>query len=460
MRHVHPDLTALCRAVDPAELGGRIRQARIAAGLTQAQVAGEDVSAAYLSRIEAGRRRPDLGLLEKIAARTGVTALEMLLGIDADERAELRTGLDHADMALRSGNAEEAYLRAGEVIERLDGASAADLLPEARYVAAIALEALGEIEDAIADLEQLVVVRDRKGFWIRAGIALTRAHREVGDLDRSIATGESLLATLEELGLGSSEEAIRLKVTIAAAYFEAGDERHAVRICRKAIEEADTLDSPRAQASVYWNTSIIESRHGRVEAAIPLAEQAIGLMEEAQEHTSIAQLRSLLGTFLLRRNPPDAGEAKRVLEAAAEELAGAGASPADLGHNGLGLARAHFLIGNLERAEELIDAVLATYARNAPFVEVSALALRGEIHAGLGRPDETKAAYRQAAATLTAIGADRRAAQLWFELGTLFDQIGDADGAFDAFHRAAASTGLRRASRTTLRSVPKPREGS
>src|SRR5947208_6259531 len=44
--------------IDPVVLGERMRLARIRAGLTQSQVAGEDVSTAYISRIEAGQRRP------------------------------------------------------------------------------------------------------------------------------------------------------------------------------------------------------------------------------------------------------------------------------------------------------------------------------------------------------------------------------------------------------------------
>ena len=49
-------------------------------------------------------------------------------------------------------------------------------------------------------------------------------------------------------------------------------------------------------------------------------------------------------------------------------------------------------------------------------------------------------------------GADRQAAQLWFELGGLLEEIGAADEAMDAYRRAAASTGLtvRRSTRTQV----------
>jgi hypothetical protein len=51
--------------------------------------------------------------------------------------------------------------------------------------------------------------------------------------------------------------------------------------------------------------------------------------------------------------------------------------------------------------------------------------------------------------TLTGIGSDRGAAQLWFELAGLLEEVGDFDAARDAYKSAAASAGLR--SRPTVR---------
>jgi hypothetical protein len=44
---------------------------------------------------------------------------------------------------------------------------------------------------------------------------------------------------------------------------------------------------------------------------------------------------------------------------------------------------------------------------------------------------------------LTSVGADRGAAQLWFELATLLEDVGDFDASREAYRSAAASTGLR-----------------
>ena len=86
MSHVDSELAGLLRTIDLPTLGTRVRNARLAKGLTQSEVAGEDASTAYISRIEAGHRRPDGRLLEKIAARIDTTLEQLLHGIDPTRR--------------------------------------------------------------------------------------------------------------------------------------------------------------------------------------------------------------------------------------------------------------------------------------------------------------------------------------------------------------------------------------
>jgi ribosome-binding protein aMBF1 (putative translation factor) len=51
-------------------------------GLSQRELAEPGVSYAYISRIEAGARRPSLRALRKLAAKLDVTALELETGSD------------------------------------------------------------------------------------------------------------------------------------------------------------------------------------------------------------------------------------------------------------------------------------------------------------------------------------------------------------------------------------------
>ena len=81
-------------------------------------------------------------------------------------------------------------------------------------------------------------------------------------------------------------------VSEAAAYCERGDTAHAVRLCSKAIAQAETLDSPRARASAYWNASVMQANRGDIVAAVPLAERALSLLSEGQDARNLARLRT------------------------------------------------------------------------------------------------------------------------------------------------------------------------
>lgn len=58
-------------------LGRRLRELRLAAGLTQAQLAGDRFSHAYVSVIESGRRVPSRSTVEYFAQRLGVGVEEL-----------------------------------------------------------------------------------------------------------------------------------------------------------------------------------------------------------------------------------------------------------------------------------------------------------------------------------------------------------------------------------------------
>ena len=63
-------------------IGQRLRRLREERGLSQREISEPGVSYAYISRIEAGARRPSLRALRKLAAKLDVTALYLETGSD------------------------------------------------------------------------------------------------------------------------------------------------------------------------------------------------------------------------------------------------------------------------------------------------------------------------------------------------------------------------------------------
>src|SRR6184192_3593562 len=77
-------------------LGERLRQLRVAAGLTQTDLAGERLSKEYVSQIERGKTRPTHETIEWLAARLGVGTTFVEKGVSADERSRVEAMLARA----------------------------------------------------------------------------------------------------------------------------------------------------------------------------------------------------------------------------------------------------------------------------------------------------------------------------------------------------------------------------
>jgi transcriptional regulator with XRE-family HTH domain len=437
---------------DREALGRRLRSARQARGLTQGQVADELMSVAYLSRIESGHRKPTAPALETLAERLGVSVDSLLGEPERHVVDEIRLALDYAELSLESGQPEDAERHLQQALDTMATSRMAGLRERARLLHARALEATNREDDAVIELEAVIDDRSADGLTrIKAGIALSRIYRETGDLGRAIECGERVMSDVEEAGLESSDEAVQLAVTVAAAHFERGDTAHAVRLCRKAITRAESLGSSQARASAYWNASVMQANRGDVTAAVPLAERALALLGEGQDARNLARLRTEVGRLQLELDPPAIDEARHNLEQAATEMEWSSASPVDRAWTLLGLARVAFLAGDLAGSRDLVAQVHTTADGHAPLAVADALTLEGRTYAAEGATELATQSYQAAVLRLSAIGADQGAAQLWFDLADLLEGVGLTEEALDAYRRAAASTGLRaRVTSTTL----------
>src|SRR5215210_9496939 len=72
-------------------LGERLRQLRVAAGMTQTDLAGDRFSKEYVSQIERGKTRPTRDTIEWLAHKLGVDPGFLERGVSADERRRVET---------------------------------------------------------------------------------------------------------------------------------------------------------------------------------------------------------------------------------------------------------------------------------------------------------------------------------------------------------------------------------
>src|SRR5438105_1000149 len=153
-----PETTATKHRATAAQtglrLGERLRQLRVAAGLTQTDLAGERFSKEYVSQIERGKTRPTRETIDWLAQRLGVDAGFLANGVSADERGRVDAALARAEALLEARRNPEA-------IEEYDSVRSAVLstgLPELE-VRALAGEATvrmreGEVRQALDLLER------------------------------------------------------------------------------------------------------------------------------------------------------------------------------------------------------------------------------------------------------------------------------------------------------------------
>src|SRR5213593_1172118 len=80
-----------------SRLGERVRQLRVAAGMTQTELAGDRFSKEYVSQIERGKTRPTQETVDWLAGRLGVDPSFLASGVSSDDRARVEAGLIRAE---------------------------------------------------------------------------------------------------------------------------------------------------------------------------------------------------------------------------------------------------------------------------------------------------------------------------------------------------------------------------
>src|SRR5690606_17789398 len=98
-------------------IGDRVRGLRLSRRMSQAQLAGPDLSDSYVSLIESGKRTPTPVVARILAERLGCTTEFLLHGIEPRQRIDTELGLRHAELELNHGDPGAAADRFGEIIK-------------------------------------------------------------------------------------------------------------------------------------------------------------------------------------------------------------------------------------------------------------------------------------------------------------------------------------------------------
>src|SRR5436305_6143900 len=99
---------AASQARDVVDLGERVRKLRVAAGLSQTELAGGRFSKEYVSQIERGKTRPTAETLVWFADRLGADAAFLSTGVSSVDRYRWEAVLARGEALVEQRRWEEA----------------------------------------------------------------------------------------------------------------------------------------------------------------------------------------------------------------------------------------------------------------------------------------------------------------------------------------------------------------
>jgi transcriptional regulator with XRE-family HTH domain len=436
-------------------LGQRLRTLRVERGLSQAELAGDLVSASYVSLIESDRRSPERAVLDGLASRLGCSAFYLESGVAPEELTEQKLRLQFAEIALANGDVAEACARFGE----LSSATSTEVKNSAAWGLARAEEAHGDLHAALTHLDALLEA-SRSGEPGAPGLlslllGRCRLYNRAGDYAHSIAVGEDALRQVRELGLEGSDDEVKLASTLVFSYWGRGDLFSAQHIAEKVIDRAEQLGSRTAQGSAYWNASLVAEARGQLTLALDLATRTMALISEESSPLgkSLAGMRITYAWLLLRCSPPRLDEADALLTHAHEVLAGLSHSP-HLASCETEMARSALLHGRFADAASLAEQAVARCAGTEAIEAHNARVVSGLAMVMNGLTDEGAATVSAAAEALEQTGSRLEASQAWRDLAEVLIQRDESERAIGALRRAADCAGARASSITWT--VPLP----
>jgi tetratricopeptide (TPR) repeat protein len=421
-------------------LGERLRHLRLAAGMTQTDLAGDRFSKEYVSQIERGKTRPTQETIDWIAARLGVDAGFLANGVSADERGRVDASLARADALLEARRNDEAL----EQYLAIKSAVAATGIPELE-VRALSGEATirmrqGEVREAIALLERARGLSEggvfsdveRADVLFRLGVA----RYKLSSIQTAIGLFDEALKVAERSEIPSDQLRSNILAWRSRCYRRRRDLEAAREDVERALELAEGLNDKRATADIYFQASIIADREGHWVLARNYAERAKSMYEEVSERGNLGRLLNNLGgiNFLLG-HPEEAISFLKDSVSIALEVG----NDAEAAHAVNGIAQVHLRTGDVARAEEQARYALELLGDRVDHIDEigNAQLVLGRALLEQDRLDEAEEALRTGEKAYDQLSSGSHRAQAWVALGDLASRRGDDRLAARLYRQAA-----------------------
>jgi tetratricopeptide (TPR) repeat protein len=292
-RRVAPESPAL------RQLGQRLREARVAAGLSQAQLGAPYYTRAHVSAIELGKIRPAMKSLEHLAAklRKPVSFFMEDAGIERVRR-ELEFDVDLvAALATRTA-AADCIRDADELLER-------DVLSTRQrcrlhLARARALNLSERQSDALRDLtiaQRLVTQLNDRPLVLSIDYEVAAATRGTGDSRRARELFLALLRSLERTGDRDRLLRVRVLQALGAVSVDLGEPQAAFGYLNSALEWAQDTGDLTSLFTIYYALAVSHRAQGDLEAATTSLQRALATSEVTKDVAATAIAHNMLAVL-------------------------------------------------------------------------------------------------------------------------------------------------------------------
>jgi tetratricopeptide (TPR) repeat protein len=427
-------------AATPAQrttIGTRIRNLRVARGLTQAELAGDRFSKQYVSEIERGATRPTVQTLVWLAERLGVDRYYLESGLTSKE-------YDRAEAMIARGEAAVDAHEYREAIEVLGASTAPALAAPELELRALRAEAwarmyLGELDAALSCLERARKIVETPSFTDvdRADVLFRLAccRYKLSSTATALSLFDEALGLAERSGLPCDRLRSQIFGWRSRCYRRQRDWVAASEDVERALELAQSLNDPRAMADAHFLGSLIAERQGRWVLARSYAERAKVLYEQIDDRANTGKLLTTLGALNFLLGKP--AEAVKFLKDAVGAALDVG-SQADAAQAISSLAQVHLRTGQPALAEEHARHALSLLEGRVDFVDEigNTELVLGRALLEQGRLGEAEQALEAAERSFDQLGSASHRAAAWAAQADLAVARGDRERAIHLYKAA------------------------
>jgi tetratricopeptide (TPR) repeat protein len=420
--------------IPPETVGERLRRLRTERGLSQRELSAPGVSYAYVSRIEAGARRPSVKALRQLARKLGVSVEYLETGSDLRDVDERELRLADAELELRlADDPEKAKSSVRRILD--DAVSAGDTAGALRAQVALGLAdaRAGDNTAAVERLEPaigsgLLSPSRRPDVYATLG----QCYAALGRPREAVELFENCLEQVTQETPDDVACQIRFATYLSYALSDLGEFARAESVLDDALAQADDVGDAYTRVRLYWSLARLNELRDQPTVALDYVRRAIALLEVTEDTLHLARARLLCGTIMISQGRVE--EAGAQFEEA-ERLFGPRPDPLDLANLRTDQAKRAALLERPQEAERLAQEALEALGDEHPTERAVALGVLADALAQQQKPAADEA-FKRAAALLEKHGRQFERAEIYRAWARYLRKTGRESEALDVLDRA------------------------